>query len=143
MKDKYGVLAYAISMREQKKTRQHARYRAIIDGTESVEFEAFKVYVVNSGMTGKGFRVSHKYAIDDGLLDTFLLNAEARDTITAAVDRFLNLDTEAAKRYYRQCRELALDTDPDQPVWADGEYIGRTPVTVKVMPGALSVVVPE
>ena len=25
---------------------------------------------------------------------------------------------------------------------ADGEYIGRTPVTIKVMPGALSVVVP-
>ena len=94
-------------------------------------------------MTGKGFKVTHTYAIDDGLLDAFILNAEARETITAAVDRFLDRDTPAAKRYYRQCRELSLDTDPDQPVWADGEYIGRTPVTVKVMPGALSVVVPE
>jgi len=27
-------------------------------------------------------------------------------------------------------------------VWTDGEYVGRTPVTVDVVPGALTVVVP-
>ena len=31
---------------------------------------------------------------------------------------------------------------PDQPVWADGEYIGRTPISIEVAPRALSVVVP-
>ena len=142
MKDKYGVFAYAISMHERKKTTKQVKYQATIDG-DVVEFEAFKVYVVNSGMTGSGMSVTHNYAIDDGLLDAFLMNSEARETMKAAVDRFLNLSTAAAEKYYRQCRELTLDTDPDQPVWADGEYIGRTPVTIKVLPGALSVVVPE
>jgi len=141
LKDKYGVLAYAISMHEQKKTIKQAKYRAIVDG-EPYEFEASKVYVVNSGMMGTGFSITHTYAIDDGLLDAFLLNTAARETISAAVNRFLDRDTPAAKRYYRQCRELTLETEPDQPVWADGEYIGRTPVTIRVMPGALSVVVP-
>jgi diacylglycerol kinase family enzyme len=141
MKDKYGVFAYAISMHERSKTVKQAKYRATIDG-EPREFEAFKVYVVNSGMTGSGFSITQSYAIDDGLLDAFLMNSEVEETITAAADRFLNLSTSAAKKYYRQCRELTLETEPDQPIWADGEYIGRTPVTVTVMPGALSVVVP-
>ncbi len=142
MKDKYGVFAYAVSMRQQKNSMTLAKYQAIIDKTETVEFEANKVYVVNSGMMGTGFAISHTYAIDDGLLDAFVLNREARETIAAAVDRFLDRDTPAAKKYYRQCRELSIDTAPDQPIWADGEYIGRTPATIKVIPGALAVVVP-
>ena len=47
-----------------------------------------------------------------------------------------------ATRYHRQCRPIRIETEPDQPVWTDGEYVGRTPVTVDVMPGALAVVVP-
>ena len=30
---------------------------------------------------------------------------------------------------------ITIETQPDQPVWTDGEYVGRTPVTVDVMPG--------
>ena len=35
-----------------------------------------------------------------------------------------------------------MDVDPDQPIWADGEYIGRTPLKVDVLPAALRIVVP-
>ena len=142
MKDKYGVFAYAVSINERSKTTKQSKYRATLDG-EEFNFEAFKLYVVNSGMMGTGFSITDKYAIDDGLLDVFLMNSEATDTITAAVNRFLHLNTDAANRYYRQGKELTVETDPDQPIWADGEYIGRTPVTVKVLPGELSIVVPK
>jgi diacylglycerol kinase family enzyme len=54
----------------------------------------------------------------------------------------LDLDTAAARRYYRQARSISVKVEPDQPVWADGEYIGRTPVSVDVLRGALSIVVP-
>jgi diacylglycerol kinase family enzyme len=30
---------------------------------------------------------------------------------------------------------------PYQPVWTDGEYVGRTPVTVRVVRGALPIAV--
>jgi YegS/Rv2252/BmrU family lipid kinase len=141
LKDKYGVFAYAVSMRHRRKTTKDSKYQVIIDG-EAAEFKAFKVYVINSGMMGTGLSITHSYAIDDGLLDAFMMNSETWETMSGAVDRFLNLSTKAAKKYYRQCREISIDTDPDQPIWADGEYIGRTPVTIKVLPGALSVVVP-
>jgi YegS/Rv2252/BmrU family lipid kinase len=141
MKDKYGVFAYAVSMDERSKTTKDSKYNVTIDGDE-VEFNAFKLYVVNSGMMGTGFTITNSYAIDDGLLDVFLMSKESKETITAAVDRFLQISSSSAQKYYRQCKEITVGTDPDQPIWSDGEYIGRTPVTIKVLPGALSIVVP-
>ncbi len=141
MKDKYGVFAYAVSMARRRKSMKNVKYRVTIDG-EPKEFEAAKAYVINSGMMGTGFAITHAYAIDDGLLDAFALDLENMHTIYAATERFLNLNTATASQYYRQCRELLIETEPDQAVWADGEYIGRTPVMVKVLPGALAIVVP-
>ena len=107
MKDKYGVFAYAVSMDERSKTTTDSKYHVTIDG-EEVEFEAFKLYVVNSGMMGTGFSITNSYAVDDGLLDVFLMNQESKETITAAVDRFLHLSTSAAQKYYRQCKEMTI-----------------------------------
>ena len=112
-----------------------------MDG-EQLEFEASKVYIVNSGMIGTGLQITHTYAIDDGLLDAFAIDSKTRDTMVAAAERFLSLHTAKASRYMRQCRSIRIETTPDQPVWADGEYIGRTPVSIEVAPGALSIVVP-
>ena len=115
------------------------------DGTQreisnAVQFKAVKVYVVNSGMMGTGFSITHTYAIDDGVLDAFFLDSSDLNTMAAATSRFFNLHTKKAQRYYRQGREISIDTD--QPVWPDGEYLGRTPITVKVLPGVLPIVVP-
>ena len=94
-------------------------------------------------MMGTGFSITHNYAIDDGSLDVFLLDKANVETISAAASRFLNLNTEKSRKYCRQGCEIKIDTDPDQPVWFDGEYLGRTPVTIKVLPNILPIVVPE
>lgn len=141
LKDRYGVLAYAISAPRRVSGPREFRYQVAIDG-DVLEFLASKVYLVNSGMTGKGFKVSHGYAIDDGLLDCFVLDKANVDTFIAAAARALDLQTAAARRYYRQARSVSVTVEPDQPVWADGEYIGRTPLSVDVLHGALTVVVP-
>ena len=57
------------------------------------EFHASRVYVVNSGMMGTGLRITHDYAVDDGLLDAFAIDGRTRDTIVAAASRFLDLHT--------------------------------------------------
>ena len=92
-------------------------------------------------MMGSGLQITHSYAVDDGLLDAFAIDGRTHDTMIAAASRFLDLHTASASRYHRQCRALRIETTPDQPIWADGEYIGRTPVSIEVAPGALSVVV--
>jgi YegS/Rv2252/BmrU family lipid kinase len=141
LKDRYGVFAYAVSAPKRVSGPREFKYQVEIDG-DVLEFLASKVYMVNSGMTGKGFKVSHSYAIDDGLLDCFVLDKANVDTFIAAAARALDLPMAAARRYYRQARSVSVKVEPDQPVWADGEYIGRTPLSVDVLQGALTVVVP-
>ena len=141
LKDKYGVFAYLVNATQHAGETKVVGYRVGLDG-ETFEFEASKVYVVNSGMMGTGLRITHSYAVDDGLFDCFLVDKRDLSTLTAAAVRFLNLPQAKVSRYHRQAARVRIETKPDQPVWTDGEYVGRTPVTVEVMPGALAVVVP-
>ncbi|RIK18181.1 MAG: hypothetical protein DCC51_11130 [Anaerolineae bacterium] len=141
MKDKYGPVAYFINMFQQK-GNQELNYRITVDGVLH-EMPAMRVYVVNSGQTKSGRSITGALsAPDDGLLEVFALNAHNIETLKAAGERFLDYDTPISEKYFWRGREIQIDVDPDQPIWIDGEFFGRTPATVKVLPGAVKVVVP-
>jgi diacylglycerol kinase family enzyme len=143
MKDKYGTLAYGITAYQTHKGQKEANYRIVIDGN-LIEMPANKVYVVNAAQTGTGISVTGKFSrSDDGLLEVFVLNLKSLKTISAAAERMLNIPADLAEKFIWRGKEITIETDPDQPVWTDGEYIGRTPVQMKVIPGGLNVVVPE
>ena len=141
-KDKYGTFAYL--MRDVNRYKagkmKDIPYRFTIDG-EVIEIQGYKCYVVNSGMAGTGLTIGKEFKIDDGYLDVFMLSSD-RTSSEAAIDRFLGLDSEKASMFYWKGKEIVVDCDPDQPVWTDGEYTGRTPVTIKILPKALTVAVP-
>jgi len=141
-KDKYGTLAYLI--RDVKRYKDGKMmdipYRLVIDG-EEIRIPGYKCYIVNSGMAGTGLSISQSFKVDDGLLDVFMLSSDKSST-GAAIDRFFGLENEEASMFYWQGKEIILDANPDQPVWTDGEYTGRTPVTVKVIHKGLTVAVP-
>jgi len=141
-KDKYGTFAYAINSYHQMRDSKQINFRITIDG-ELIEQSAMKVYVINAPMTGTGISVTGDLSSpEDGLVDVFVLDYKDLNTLAGAADRMLHFDTRRAKDLLWRGKEISIDVDPDQPVWTDGEYIGRTPVTMKVVPGALPVVVP-
>lgn len=43
--------------------------------------------------------------------------------------------------YHWHGKEIALDADPHQEMWIDGEFGGQTPFTVRTMSKALKIVV--
>lgn len=141
-KDKYGTFAYLIRdvKRYEAGAMKDIPYRIIVDGKE-INVPGYKCYVVNSGMAGTGLSISKQFKVDDGLLDVFMLSSDKAST-NAAVDRFFGLENKEAGMFYWQGKEIVLDVKPDQPVWTDGEYTGRTPVTIKVLSGELTVAVP-
>jgi YegS/Rv2252/BmrU family lipid kinase len=142
-KDKYGTLAYAITVKERLKTKKDIHYRITID-EEVIETPASKVYVVNASQSGTGVSVTGDLSSsDDGLLEIFILDQANLKTLSAAADRMLNLHTRGAEQFFWRGKEISIDTEPDQPVWTDGEYQGRTPVSLKVIPGGLPIVVAE
>ena len=143
-KDKYGTFAYAINSfhRSREKKEKEFNYHVVIDG-QPYDFLASKVYVVNAAKAGTGISVTGRLSSpDDGLLEIFVLNEKNLRTLIAAAERAVNLDTKTANKFIIQGKEISIDTDPDQPVWTDGEYTGRTPIAMQIMPGMLPVVVP-
>jgi diacylglycerol kinase family enzyme len=140
MKERYGVLAYAMTVRQQAREMIEANYRLIIDG-RIVTARGTRCYIVNSGMSGRGLSVDSSFSVTDGLLDVFLLNRDLAH-VEALAERLLRLDGPGSGFHSWRGREITIESDPDRPVWADGEYIGRTPITAAVLPGALAVVVP-
>ena len=141
-KDKYGTFAYLMRDVNRYKAGEmkDIPYRLTVDG-EVIEIQGYKCYVVNSGMAGTGLTIGKNFKIDDSYLDVFMLSSDRAST-SAVVNRFFGLSNEKASMYYWRGQEITIDTDPDQPVWTDGEYTGRTPVTIKVLPKALTVAVP-
>lgn len=143
-KNKYGTFAYAINTYKQGKSaiEKPVAYRVTLDG-EVFEFPAMKLYVINAAKAGTGISITGGYSKpDDGLLDVFILDLHNLKTLSAATERMLNISRDSAENFIRRAKEITVETTPDQPVWTDGEYVGRTPVTMKVVPGALRVVVP-
>lgn len=142
MKDKYGPLAYFINMFQQANGPE-VLYHLTIDG-ETHDIPAMRVYVVNSGQTKSGRSITGALsAPDDGLLEVFAINAHDIESLKAAAERFLKYDTPIAEQFFWRGREIQIDADPDQPVWMDGEFYGRTPVKVEVLPGAVQVIVTD
>ncbi len=142
-KDKYGKLAYIIDVIRQTRDIKEVNYRITIDD-EYIEGPGMVLYVVNAAKGDAGISMLGKLSkIDDGLLDAFMLNMKELKSYAGLIDRMVNLDTADARDYMRQGKEMTIETDPDLPVWMDGEYSGRTPIQLKVLPAALPVVVPE
>jgi diacylglycerol kinase family enzyme len=139
-KNKYGTFAYLKRDVGRLREIDDIPYRLTIDG-EKIEVMGHKCYVVNSAKAGTGLSIAQRFSVDDGILDVFMLSRDRAST-NAAIERFLNLDRDGAGAYYWQGKEIVVESEPDQPVWTDGEYTGRTPVAIKVMPGALTVAVP-
>ena len=142
-KDKYGTFAYAVDSYHRARGAKEFDYRITIDG-ELIEMPAMKCYIVNSAQSGTKISVTGGLSSpDDGLVDIFVLDSKNMETLRAATNRVLHLHTKRAENFFWRGKEVTIETDPDQPVWTDGEYAGRTPVTAKVIPGALTVAAPE
>jgi diacylglycerol kinase family enzyme len=83
--------------------------------------------------------------LNDGQVDVLVVRART------AIDylRFVSAvvlgrqSEETAIRHLIAERHAVVDARPELPVQADGEFIGRPPVAVEVVPEAVEVVVPE
>ena len=67
------------------------------------------------GDDGLGLKIAHGYAIDDGLLDCFVLDKRDLHDAHRRGRRFLDLHTAAASRYYRQAAPSASRPSPTSP----------------------------
>jgi diacylglycerol kinase (ATP) len=140
-KDKYGILAYPLSVIEMGLELNHAQYKLTIDG-ELVEEKGVACFVVNAGsIGGVDLSFDEKIDVSDGLLNVFMIDTSV-DTLRSAVGRFLKVSSKQAGLHMWHGKEIVMEADPPQTIWVDGELLGATPLTVSCIPGALQIVAP-
>lgn len=140
-KDKYGNLAYVFEGLRFVTRPPEARYKAIIDGQEH-EGDVIMTYIFNAGAFG-GMTLPSLAAvkIDDGMLDIYAITRGIRP-LRALSQHVLDVGQFNAGIYHWHAKEITLSADPPQTVWIDGEEYGRTPITARILPQAIEVVVP-
>ena len=97
----------------------------------------------NTPVYGGGMRVAPKAQMDDGRLDVCLIRDISKLKLlsvfpTVYFGRHLGI---REVDYFSTIR-ARVETDRPLEVYADGEYVCRTPVEIGVAPGALRVIVP-
>jgi diacylglycerol kinase (ATP) len=97
----------------------------------------------NTPVYGGGMKISPRAQLDDGLLDVCVVGNVARLRLlrlfpSVYFGRHLGIPEVG----YFQVERLRIETEKSLDVYADGEYVCRTPIEVSVDPGVLTVLVP-
>ncbi len=145
MKDKYGQLAYLQASMKILTQMTPIHYSAKVDG-EVIEGKVLICFILNAGsidgLLGISLPTVGDVNISDGYLDLY---AVATDTqpLRALSQQLFHMGESQFRIFHWRGKEIALEADPPQEVWIDGEIGGLTPFTTNVMPQVLEIVVPE
>ncbi len=137
-----GKLVYVYGALRALAAWHPARFELRLDG-EPVVSTGYSVAVCNSCCYGGGMRLAPDALLDDGLLDVVLIAAVSKRRFLTTLPRAFSgrhVDSPAVR--VLRAREVHVDANRPFTVYADGDPIGTTPTTIRVVPGALRVLVP-
>ena len=143
MKDRFGILAYALSAVRAVGQAEKIKYRLNLDG-EAVEIEGFACLVANVNDLG-AFNLTLNSVVDlsDGLLDVFIID-NVGETLLSVAAGIINLQDGAGASFkHWQVREVKIEADPPQIIYGDGDPLGETPINISVVPKAIRVLAPR
>jgi YegS/Rv2252/BmrU family lipid kinase len=145
-KRRWGMAAYAATTLRLMSELRSTLHSITIDGV-GYEANAAMVLVANCGEVIPPFvKLGPGIAPDDGLLDVVVVRADNIGQSLRAVWDLLRLAPgelgQNAFVSHVRGREVIVETDRAQPVQLDGEPGGSTPFTVRVVPGAIRIMVP-
>ncbi len=102
---------------------------------------ALAAVFANGPVVGRWFRVAPRARMDDGLMEVGVLAAAGRGRLLAVgAASILSRHQGLAGMVAGRARRLSLRAEPPLELWADGELMGRTPLGLEVVRGAVRVV---
>lgn len=142
-KDRLGWLAYVVSGLNALREPQLVQYQLTLDGKQ-VEKQGLTCIITNAGNLGlAGFSLSPIIDIGDGLLDVIIINqADLASLLSVAASVVTGAEQPRSVEHW-QVREVSVVANPPQSVEGDGEDLGQTPIEIKVLPQAVSIIVPR
>ena len=142
-KDRLGLLAYFISGIQTLRDPPIAKYHLTLDG-KVIELEGVSCLIANSGAVGSlGVRLASNINISDGLLDVVVIGNGDLGAMISVGASLLGGNEDAQPLQHWQAREITLVTDPPQTLQLDGNVMGSTPFTARVVEKAARIIVPK
>jgi diacylglycerol kinase (ATP) len=132
-----GKSKYSVGLFLELPKFQPIKYRVVIDGV-SRNLEAMLIAVANAPAYGGGMLISPSSSVTDGLLDLFIVHKIGRFELVKLFPKVFSgghVSHPAVEFVSAKKVELFADSIP---AFADGEPVGQTPLSVEVLPAALT-----
>ena len=139
-KDRLGYLAYVAEGLRQAVSLEPAEW-TITAGETQEHAVGVSAAIANAGHMGFAqLQFDDEIVTDDGVLDAVVIPGSNLGEAAVAATSLLGADS--GRLLHLPGTQFRLDADPPQPVVLDGEEYGMTPVSARVLPHALKVIVP-
>jgi diacylglycerol kinase family enzyme len=131
-----GMLAYAVSAVKKMLFTREVCF-TVDTGREQVQRSGVGVMVANAGKLLGGLSLTPGYRTDDGLLDIAILAVHTpldyvKVVFQGASGRLGSVHTDPGMVHLR-AREVTIRSQPSVRVQVDGDVIGITPVTIRLV----------
>ena len=138
-----GNLVYLYAALRTLAAWRHATFSVTVDG-ERHESRGYSVAVGNSRAYGGGMFLIPHAEVDDGKLDVFMCGEQSKLGFLRDLPRVFK-GTHVENPAVRFLAGEVVEVDADRPftVYADGDPIAELPMTVRVRPRCLRVLVPR
>lgn len=143
-KDRFGILAYAVSLMKGITAPREIQFKLTVDG-EVIELTGAGCMVLNFDNIGTINRsIAQNVAPDDGMMDVFILKNDARSIVQTLASLADLVDYESLFGRYKG-KVITVETDEPLNVMFDGDTDDeiQTPATFTTIPGALNIIVPK
>ncbi len=138
-----GQLVYVYSAVRTLARWKPERFTFAADGGEERTMTGYAVAACNSGVFGGGMLLAPDASLEDGLLDVVLTKESSKLNYVRGLPKaFKGTHLEDPSTELFRARELRVDAARPFRIYADGDPIGRTPATIRAVPGALRVLAP-
>jgi len=135
-------LVYLYSLFRTLLTWKPARF-TIRTENQRIRTSGYSISVANNSTFGGGMRVAPDAKLDDGLLDLITVGEVGKLRFVANLRKVFNgthIDGEQVRA--SRASRVEITASRSFPVYADGEHLTELPVSVRVLPRALSVLAP-
>jgi YegS/Rv2252/BmrU family lipid kinase len=144
-KNKFGILAYFFAAAAALKKLKLSNYHIKIDGNE-YEVQGLTCMVNNAGNLGfTKISLDKNIDISDGLLDVVVVrkaNLSLFKLIVITLIKGERPDNFELVEHW-QGREISISSSRKQVIQCDGEVIDTIPSRIKIIPGAIKILVPK
>jgi len=133
---KMGSIRYPLAFGVRLPRFPYAKVTVVTE-RRTYESEALAVVMANAQFFAGGWNVAPKATLVDGVLDMQIINAsKARaPAIVPKIIKGTHLTDPAVHRF--KAAEFSIETEPTWPLEADGDLVGNTSVSGRVVPAAV------